>query len=405
MAAAAVILRNELSRRATTRSAWTPRPAQTPPPGNWRTWLILAGRGYGKTRTVNEWAMTQARPGTRGAIVGATAADVRDICVEGESGLHTLYPELNYEPSKRRITWPNGAQASLFSADEPDRLRGPQFHWAICDELAAWRKPEGALAMLMLGLRLGTDPRCAIATTPRPIKAIRDLLESPTTFVTRGTTYENRANLAPAFFEQIITRYEGTRLGRQEIEAEILEDTEGSIWKRSLLDDLRVSVIPELTRIVVAVDPSASSKEGSDEAGIVAAGLGVDGHGYVLEDVSRRGTPHDWAMAAVSLYNKWRANMLVAEVNQGGEMVSLTLGTIKGAPPVKLIHASQGKVARAEPVHALYEQKRVHHVGFYPELEDQYCNWIPGNKSPDRLDAAVYALTELMILGGGVFFG
>jgi phage terminase large subunit-like protein len=349
--------------------------------------------------------MTQARPGTRGAIVGATAADVRDICVEGESGLHTLYPELNYEPSKRRITWPNGAQASLFSADEPDRLRGPQFHWAICDELAAWRKPEGALAMLMLGLRLGTDPRCAIATTPRPIKAIRDLLESPTTFVTRGTTYENRANLAPAFFEQIITRYEGTRLGRQEIEAEILEDTEGSIWKRSLLDDLRVSVIPELTRIVVAVDPSASSKEGSDEAGIVVAGLGVDGHGYVLEDVSRRGTPHDWAMAAVSLYNKWRANLLVAEVNQGGEMVALTLGTIKGAPPVKLIHASQGKVARAEPVHALYEQKRIHHVGFYPELEDQYCNWIPGSKSPDRLDAAVYALTELMIGNRGVLFG
>ena len=348
--------------------------------------------------------MTQARPGTRGAIVGATAADVRDICVEGESGLHTLYPELNYEPSKRRITWPNGAQASLFSADEPDRLRGPQFHWGVCDEVASWRKPEAALAMLMLGLRLGTDPRCAIATTPRPIKAILDLLASRTTFVTRGTTYENRANLAPAFFEQIITRYEGTRLGRQEINAEILSDVQGAIWKRSLLDDLRVSAVPELTRIVVAVDPSTTSGEEADEAGIVAAGLGADGHGYVLEDASLRGTPNEWATAGVAVYNKWRANTLVAESNQGGEMVSLTFGTIKGAPHVKLIHASHGKVARAEPVHALYEQKRAHHVGFFPELEDEYCNWIPGSKSPNRLDAAVYALTELMIERQGVLY-
>jgi phage terminase large subunit-like protein len=325
--------------------------------------------------------------------------------VEGESGLHTLYPELNYEPSKRRITWPNGAQASLFSADEPDRLRGPQFHWGICDEVSSWRKPDAALAMLMLGLRLGTDPRCAIATTPRPIKAIRDLLASPTTFVTRGTTYENRANLAPAFFEQIITRYEGTRLGRQEIEAEILDDVQGAIWNRSLLDDLRVSVVPELTRIVVAVDPSATSGVCADEAGIVAAGLGADGHGYVLEDASIRGTPNEWATAGVAVYNKWRANTLVAESNQGGEMVSLTFGTIKGAPHVKLIHASQGKAARAEPVHSLYQQKRVHHVGFYPELEDEYCNWIPGSRSPNRLDAAVYALTELMIGNRGVLFG
>lgn len=343
--------------------------------------------------------MTQARPGTRGAIVGATAADVRDICVEGESGLHTLYPELNYEPSKRRITWPNGAQASLFSADEPDRLRGPQFHWAVCDELAAWRKPEGALAMLMLGLRLGTDPRCAIATTPRPIKAIRDLIESPTTFVTRGTTYENRANLAPAFFEQIITRYEGTRLGRQEIDAEILEDVPGALWTRTMLDNLRVTQAPQLTRIVVAVDPEATATETSAETGIIVAGIGIDKHGYVLADRTIKGHPAVWAAQAVSAYHTYKADRLIGESNNGGEMVSHTLHTVDQGVPVKLVHASRAKFPRAEPVGALYEQGKVHHVGSFLELEDQLCSWAPntGQLSPDRLDALVWAFSELML--------
>jgi phage terminase large subunit-like protein len=361
-------------------------------------WLLLAGRGFGKTRTINEWALTQAKPGTRGAIVAATAADVRDVMIEGESGLHTIAPHLHYEPSKRRITWPNGAQASLFSADEPDRLRGPQFHWAICDELAAWRYPS-AWAMLMLGLRLGTDPRCAVATTPRPTQVIRDLIGSSTTTVTRGTTYENRDNLAPAFFEQIITQYEGTRLGRQEINAEILEDVPGALWNRKLLDDTRVSQSPQMTRIVVAVDPETTATETSAETGIGAAGVGLDGHGYVLEDRTIKGSPLTWATQAVSLYHKLKADRIVYEANQGGDMVAHTLHSVDPSVPLKAVHASKNKQARAEPVAALYEQGKAHHVGIFGELEDQQCNWTPnsGQPSPDRLDWCVWALTELML--------
>jgi phage terminase large subunit-like protein len=394
------MLRSEQARRAARHESreWTPRPSQTPPPGNWRVWLLLAGRGFGKTRTINEWALTQAKPGTRGAIVAATAADVRDVMIEGESGLHTIAPHLHYEPSKRRITWPNGAQASLFSADEPDRLRGPQFHWAICDELAAWRYPS-AWAMLMLGLRLGTDPRCAVATTPRPTQVIRDLIGSSTTTVTRGTTYENRDNLAPAFFEQIITQYEGTRLGRQEINAEILEDVPGALWNRKLLDDTRVSQSPQMTRIVVAVDPETTATETSAETGIGAAGVGLDGHGYVLEDRTIKGSPLTWATQAVSLYHKLKADRIVYEANQGGDMVAHTLHSVDPSVPLKAVHASKNKQARAEPVAALYEQGKAHHVGIFGELEDQQCNWTPnsGQPSPDRLDWCVWALTELML--------
>jgi phage terminase large subunit-like protein len=330
--------------------------------------------------------------------VAATAADVRDVMIEGESGLHTIAPHLHYEPSKRRITWPNGAQASLFSADEPDRLRGPQFHWAICDELAAWRYPS-AWAMLMLGLRLGTDPRCAVATTPRPTQVIRDLIGSSTTTVTRGTTYENRDNLAPAFFEQIITQYEGTRLGRQEINAEILEDVPGALWNRKLLDDTRVSQSPQMTRIVVAVDPETTAIETSAETGIGAAGVGLDGHGYVLEDRTIKGSPLTWATQAVSLYHKLKADRIVYEANQGGDMVAHTLHSVDPSVPLKAVHASKNKQARAEPVAALYEQGKAHHVGIFGELEDQQCNWTPnsGQPSPDRLDWCVWALTELML--------
>jgi len=361
-------------------------------------WLLLAGRGYGKTRTINEWAMTQAKPNTRGAIVGATAADVRDIIVEGESGLRTIAPYLNYEPSKRRVTWPNGAQASLFSADEPDRLRGPQFHWAICDELAAWRYPE-AWAMLMLGMRLGTDPRCAVATTPRPTKLIRELIASPTTFVTRGSTYENRANLAPAFFAQIITQYEGTRLGRQEINAEVLEDVPGALWTRAMLDHARVTQAPQLTRIVVAVDPEATSTENSAETGIIVAGISAEQHGYVLADRTIRGNPALWASQAASAYFTHKADRIVYESNQGGDMVAHTLHTVNAQLPLKEVRASKGKQARAEPVAALYEQGKVHHVGAFMELEDQLCSWTPGEgqPSPDRLDALVWALSDLML--------
>lgn len=324
---------------------------------------------------------------------------MRDICVEGESGLHTICPSLNYEPSKRRITWPNGAQAALFSADEPDRLRGPQFHWAICDEVAAWRRGAEALSMLMLGLRLGSDPRCAIATTPRPTAVIRDLVASPTTHVTRGSTYDNRANLAPAFFEQIISRYEGTRLGRQEINAEILEDVPGALWTRKIIDDSRVTQAPQLTRIIVAVDPEATATETSAETGIIVAGLGVDKHGYVLDDRTIKGSPHTWASQAVAAYHSRRADRIVYEANQGGDMVAHTLRSIEPSVPLSGVHASRGKQARAEPVAALYEQGNIHHVGVFTELEDQLCNWTPGSgqASPDRLDALAWAFTDLML--------
>lgn len=399
----AVALRIKTERLAKTQSLsnhlplWTPRPNQRPPDGDWRKWLILAGRGWGKTRVINEWALTQAMPGTRGAIIAATAADARDVVIEGQSGLMNIARTRPlYEPSKRRVTFTNGAVATVFSADEPDRLRGPQFHWAICDELAAWHYPD-AFDNLMLGLRLGANPRVAIATTPRPTRLIRSLVADPHTHVTRGSTYENRANLAPQFFDQIITRYEGTRIGRQELNAEILSDMPGALWTHAALDQLRVTRAPELERIVVAVDPAATSAEGADETGIVVCGRGKDGHGYTLDDLSGRYSPDGWARQAVAAYYKHRADRIVYESNQGGEMVEHTLRTVDPNVPLKGVHASKGKQARAEPIAALYEQARAHHVGIYPDLEDQLCNWVVGGDSPDRLDALVWALTELLI--------
>lgn len=399
-------LNAEIQRRGLTLTKdalppWTPRPNQQPPPGDWRKWLILAGRGFGKTRTINEWALTQAARGTRGAIIAATAADARDVVIEGQSGILAIAPDRPlYEPSKRRITFASGAVATIFSADEPDRLRGPQFHWAICDELAAWRYPD-AFDMLMLGLRLGNNPRVAIATTPRPTRLIQQLVSDPHTHVTRGSTYDNRANLAPQFFEQIIARYEGTRLGRQELNAEILTDVPGALWTRTALDQLRVTRTPTLQRIVVAVDPAATSGAGANETGIITAGLGEDGHGYILDDASGRYSPDAWARQAVAAYHKSNADRIVYESNQGGEMVAHTLHTVEPGVPLKDVHASKGKTARAEPIAALYEQGKVHHVGAFVDLEDQLCNWVAGDDSPDRLDAMVWALTEL-ILGGGL---
>lgn len=376
------------------------RPNQRPPEGDWRIWLLLAGRGFGKTRTINEWALWQARtlPGSRGAIIAATAADARDVIVEGVSGILTVAREHerpHYKPSKRRLTWPNGTVATLFSAEEPNRLRGPQFHWAIGDEVAAWKYPE-ALDMLMFGLRLGDDPRCALATTPRPTKQIRELIADPTTHVTRGSTYENKANLAPQFFAQIIAKYEGTRLGRQELNAELLDDVEGALWTLALIEAHRVTKHPPLTRVVVGVDPKASVLADS-ETGIVVAGLGVDGHAYVLDDASLNDTPERWASQVVSAYHRHKADRIVPEVNQGGDMVAATLRAIDPTVPVRPVHASRGKVTRAEPVVTLYEQGRVHHVGVFAKLEDQMCSWVPGEASPDRMDALVWAITELMI--------
>jgi len=382
------------------------RPKQSTPDGDWRTWLILAGRGFGKTRTGAEFVREQVSNGTAKhiALVGATAADVRDVMIEGESGLLTVFPphqRPQYEPSKRRVTFHNGAQASAYSADEPDRLRGPNHDLAWADELAAWRYSD-AWDQLTLGLRIGTHPRSVVTTTPRPVDVIRRLMRTDdgSVYLTRGSTYENVKNLAPAFVDEILKRYEGTTLGRQELHAEVLDDLEGALWQRSKLDELRVVKHCDLKRIVVAVDPAISNKAESAETGIIVAGIGVDNQAYVLDDLSMKGSPGEWAQAVVSAYHKYHADRIVLEANQGGDMVRHTIATVERNAPIKLVHASRGKRTRAEPVAALYEQGRVHHVGFYAQLEDQLCGWVPDyGESPDRLDALVWALTELMIDG------
>lgn len=386
-------------------SIWR-RPKQATPHGQWRTWVILAGRGFGKTRTGSEFVREQVNAGTARhiALVGATAADVRDTMIEGESGLLRVFPpdqRPRYEPSKRRITFHNGAQASAYSADEPDRLRGPNHDLAWADELAAWRYLD-AWDQLTLGLRIGDNPRSVVTTTPRPVPVIKRLVSTVdgTVVVTRGSTYENVSNLAPAFIDEILKRYEGTTLGRQELHAEVLDDLEGALWQRSMLDSGRVIKHPQLKRIVVAVDPAVSNKAESAETGIVVAGIGIDDRAYVLDDLSLRGSPDEWGRAVITAYNRYSADRIIAEANQGGDMVTHTLRTVDRNAPIRLVHASRGKRTRAEPVAALYEQGRVSHVGLHGLLEDQMCAWVPDvSASPDRLDALVWALTELMIDG------
>ena len=384
------------------------RPSQLPPAGSWTVWLMLSGRGFGKTRAGAEWINLQIRDScSRLALVGATAADVRDIMVEGESGILACSPDHNrpeYQPGLRRLTWPNGAIATCYSADEPDRLRGPQHDGAWCDEIASWRYPD-AWDMLMLGLRIGRNPRVVATTTPRPVKLIRNLLarEGKDVVVSRGRTIENAANLAPAFLNEIMRRYEGTRLGRQELDAEVLEDVPGALWQREWIDRDRVTTAPELRRVVVAIDPAMSTNEGSDETGIIVAGIGGDGHGYVVDDLSGRYQPQAWATRAIEAYRRREADRIVAEVNSGGEMVQATLRTVDPNVGFLAVHASRGKVIRAEPVAALYEQGKVHHVGALSVLEDQLCGFTSdfdrgrAGYSPDRLDALVWALSDLMV--------
>jgi phage terminase large subunit-like protein len=391
--------------------AWA-RPSQLPPAGAWRIWLLLAGRGFGKTRSGAEFVREQVAlaAATRVALVAPTAADARDVMVEGESGILAISPSgerPRYEPSKRRLTWPNGAIATLFSADEPERLRGPQFDLAWCDELAAWRYPA-AWDMLRMGVRLGTDPRIVATTTPKPVPLIRTLLKTADCIVSRGSTRENANNLAPAFLGAILAQYEGTRLGRQELEAELLEDVPGALWTRDAIERARVNRAPALRRVVVAIDPAVSSRDNADETGIVVAGLGEDGHGYVLDDRSGRLRPHEWAARAIAAFHAHEADCVVAEINNGGEMVEATLRMIDASVPYRPVHASRGKIMRAEPVAALYEQRRVHHLGAFPALEDQMCIFTgaaSGGASPDRLDALVWALSELMVERESGLFG
>jgi phage terminase large subunit-like protein len=386
------------------------RPEQLPPPGNWTHWLLLAGRGFGKTRTGAEWVREQARNGSaRIALVGATASDVRDVMIEGESGILACSPKHDfpdYEPSKRRVSWRNGALATAYSADEADRLRGPQHSAAWADEAAAWRYPD-AWTQLMLGLRLGRNPRTIVTTTPRPVKLIRDLLarEGLDVVVTRGRTRDNEANLAPAFINTIIAQYQGTRIGRQELDGEVLEDVPGALWRREWIDRDRVEVgrVPDFRRIVVAIDPAVTSGENADETGIIVAGVDDKGAGYVLEDASGRYGPHEWAARAIAAYHRWGADRIVAETNNGGEMVENTIRMVDKNASFRAVHASRGKVTRAEPISAIYEQRRAHHVGDFPELEDQMCAFTSdfdrarAGYSPDRVDALVWALSELML--------
>jgi phage terminase large subunit-like protein len=384
------------------------RPEQLPPAGDaWSIWLYLAGRGAGKTRAgaeaIREWIET-GRCG-RVALIAPTQADARDVMVEGESGLLAIVPNSNrpiFEPSKRRVTWPNGAMATLYSAEEGERLRGPQHDGIWADELAAWKGAQNVWDMAMFGLRLGKRPRAIVTTTPKPIPLLKALLkrEGQDVAVTRGRTADNAENLAPTFLSQIVNRYQGTRLGRQELDAELLEDTPGALWTRNLIEENRraKSELPPLKRIVVAIDPAVSTGENSDETGLVVAALGVDGKGYLLEDASGKLAPIEWARRAVALYRSWGADRIVAEANQGGLMVEQTVRTVDANASFRAVHASRGKITRAEPIAALAEQRRIHHVGVFPELEDQLCSFAGGStNSPDRLDAMVWAFTELMV--------
>lgn len=385
------------------------RASQTTPPGDWRTWLILAGRGWGKTLTGAEDVKTYGleHPSSRIAIVARTIADARDTCVEGQTGLLSVLPRSaisTWNRSMGELILTNDTRYKLFSAEEPDRLRGPQHHRVWCDELASWGQGTGdnqwpaAWDMLMFGLRLGDDPRCVVTTTPRPTKIIKHLVSADTTHATRGHTDENAANLPPAFLNEIMGRYAGTRLGRQELDAEILEDVPGSLWTWAMLDNRKAA--PDLTRVVVAVDPAVTSGEESDETGMVVAGLGVDGRGYVLADRSCRLSPDGWARRAVQAFDDHAADLVVAEVNNGGDLVEHTVRTVRRTVPFKKVHASRGKQTRAQPVAALYEQGRVSHVEPFPELEEQLTTWTPeSGASPDRLDALVWAMSELMLEG------
>lgn len=381
------------------------RPKQRLPAGEWTFWLIKAGRGFGKTRTGSETVRLWARSHRYVNVIGATADDARDIMVQGESGILAVCPRAErpeYKPSQRKLIWPNGAESLIFTADEPDRLRGKQHEKLWADELAAWRYAE-SWDQAKFGLRLGPRPQAIVTTTPRPTRLVRDLMADPSTVVTEGSTHENRANLAPQFLHQILRTYEGTRLGRQEIDGELLEDNPHAMFRRADIDGGRLQAAPTLTRVIVAVDPAATSSEGSDETGIVVVGRDAQGHCYVLADRSLKATPEGWGREAVKAYHEFGADRIVAETNNGGEMVESTLRVVDRNVAVKRVTASRGKAIRAEPVAALYEQRRVHHVGCFNRLEDQMVEWDPNDtsaKSPDRMDALVWGVTELAVNDG-----
>lgn len=382
--------------------------------GRWHTWLVLGGRGSGKTRTGAEWVRAQVigeppladRRSHRIALVGDTIAQVRSVMIEGVSGLLSVYPlddRPKLEVSKNQLVWPNGTVAQMFAADDPDSLRGPQFDAAWCDELCKWRRPDYAWDTLQFALRLGRWPQCVVTTTPRAIPLLKKMLDDHATATTRSRTADNASFLSPSFLAEMMRRYGETLIGRQELEGEIVEERLTGLWKRSILDQGRLAARPELTRIVVAVDPPVTSTAGSDSCGIIVAGLGVDKRAYVIGDRTVQGRePTVWAKAAVATYHDYEADTIVVETNQGGDLLVQMFKSIDARVPVKKVYASRGKFMRAEPVSALYGEGRVAHVGEYPELERQMCDFaadgLSSGKSPDRLDALVWAITELMLV-------
>jgi phage terminase large subunit-like protein len=381
--------------------------------GRWHTWLLLGGRGSGKTRAGAEWVRAQVvgeppladRRSRRIALVGDTIAQVRSIMIEGVSGLMSIYPpdkRPKLEVSKNQLVWDNGTMAQLFGADDPDSLRGPQFDAAWCDELAKWRRPDLAWDNLQFALRLGRWPQCVITTTPRPILLLKKILDDLATAVTRSRTADNAKFLSPSFMAEMQRRYGETPIGRQELEGEIVEERMTGLWKRSHIEQARMLARPELVRIVVAVDPPVTSTAGSDSCGIVVAGLGVDKRAYVIADRTVQGRePATWAKAAVAAYHDHEADAIVVETNQGGDLLVQMFRSIDAMVPVKKVYASRGKYVRAEPVSILYGEGRVVHVGEFSELERQMCDFaadgLSHGKSPDRLDALVWAITELML--------
>ena len=383
------------------------RDSQLPPEGDWDTWLILAGRGFGKTRTGAEWIRSQVedKKARRIALVARTTDEAQSVMIEGESGIINISPHWNmptYEPSKRKLTWPNGAFALVFSSHEPDQLRGPQFDAAWCDELASWEYPDETWDNLSFALRLGRRPRSVVTTTPKTIELVRSLPNRPGVHVTRGSTYENQDNLPPAYFTQLIEQYDGTRLGRQEIYAELIDEDEDALWKREWIEKARLRSHPPISRIVVAVDPAMSTRPTSSETGIVVVGADMRRkEAYVLADESARLTPNSWALRVIHLYDKFNATRIVVENNAGGQMVESTIkNAVDRNLSIKTVRARRGKYVRAEPVASLYEQGRVHHVGRFPALEDQMCTWtadLGPSHSPDRADALVHAITDLIL--------